>query len=212
MWKFLIGPALLAVICITGSLYGADAQQVVHKPPSKVRAAVSQAIANAGSGTTQLEGGQPLAFELRPERISDEEMLVTVMMNGREGAETRLRFTPQDDGKATLITARIHTEHAVLREALAGTSRAKLGYAPDWVFNLTIRPLLHKFAEQVELGEGVGDPMQGFTSRADWEAKLPPEQQREVQEWRQYDATRPTVDPSDAARDYLKGQGGEDGR
>jgi hypothetical protein len=29
-----------------------------------------------------------------------------------------------------------------------------------------------------------------------------------VQEWRQYDAARPTVDPSDAARDYLKGQGG----
>jgi len=47
---------------------------------------------------------------------------------------------------------------------------------------------------------------------ADWEAQLPPDKQREVQEWRQYDAARPTVDPNDAAQDYLKGQAGEDHR
>lgn len=40
--------------------------------------------------------------------------------------------------------------------------------------------------------------MQGFASWADWEAQLPPDKQREVQAWRQYDA----------ARDYLKGQSG----
>jgi len=48
--------------------------------------------------------------------------------------------------------------------------------------------------------------------RATPEAQLPPDKQRQVQEWRQYDATRLTVDPSDAARDYLKGQGGEAGQ
>jgi hypothetical protein len=32
--------------------------------------------------------------------------------------------------------------------------------------------------------------------------------EREVREWHQYDAARPTLDPNDAARDYPKGQGG----
>ena len=208
MWKFLLGPILLGVICLTGSIYGANAEQVVRKPPGIVRAAVGQAVANRREGTVPLEGGQPLNYALKLDRISDEQMLVTLMMNGKQGAEIGLGFAPQDDGKATLVTARIHTDNAVLREALAGTSKEKLGYAPDWVFNLTIRPLLRQFAEQVEQGGALGDPMQSFQSRADWEAQLPPDQQRAVQEWRQYDATRPTVDPNDAAREYLKGKGG----
>lgn len=208
MWKFLLGPLLLGAICLTGSIYGANAEQVVHKPPSIVRAAVGQLVANRREGTVPLEGGQPLSYKLKLDRISDEQMLVTLMMNGKQGAEIGLSFASQDNGKGTLITAKVHTDRAVLREALAGTSKAKLGLAPDWVFNLTIRPVLRKFAEQIESGEALGDPMQGFASRADWEAQLPPDKQREVQEWRQYDATRPTVDPNDAARDYLKGQGG----
>ena len=64
MWKFLLGPILLAAVCISGSIYGADAQQLVHKPSSIVRAAVSQAIANAGDRTVQLEGGRPLDIEI----------------------------------------------------------------------------------------------------------------------------------------------------
>lgn len=208
MWKFLLGPLLLGAVCLTGSIYGANAEQVVHKPPSIVRAAVSQAIANAGHRTVQLEAGKPLDIKLQLDRISDEQMLVTLMMNGKQGAETQLNFTPLDDGNATLITAKVQTHGAVLREALAGTSKEKLGYAPDWLFNLTIRPVLRELAAQVEQGGGVGDPMQGFQSQADWEAQLPPDQQRQVQEWRQYDATRPTVDPNDAARSYLNAGGG----
>jgi len=202
MWKFLLGPVLLGAVCLFGSIYGADAEQVVHKPPSAVRSAVSQAIANARNGTMELEGGQPLNYKLQTDRISDEEMVVTMVMNGKQGAETRLTFTPHNGGKDTLITARVHTDHAVLREALAGTSKQKLGYAPDWVFNLTIRPLLQKFAEQTERGEAMGSP-------GDWGAQLSPEQEREIQEWRQYKATRPTVDPNQAARNYLN-EGGED--
>jgi hypothetical protein len=207
MWKFLLGPILLGAALIAGSIYGADAQQLVHKPPSIVRAAVGQAIANANNRTVQLEGGKPLAYALKLDRISDEQMLVTLIMNGREGAETRLSFTPQGDGKATLVTAKTTTDGAVLREALAGTSKEKLGYAPDWLFNLTIRPVLHQFAEQVEQGGTLGDPMQGFQSQADWEAQLPPEKQREVQAWRQYDAARPTVDPNGAAKNYMSTSG-----
>jgi hypothetical protein len=200
MWKFLLGPLLLGAVCLFGSIYGADAEQVVHKPPSKVRAAVREAIAVAPSGTVPLDGGQPLSYEMRIERISDEQMVVTMMMNGKQGAETQLRFTPQNDGKDTLVTANVHTEHAVMREALAGSSKAKLGYAPDWVFNLTIRPLLKKFAEQTEQG-GAMDGLMDSRSRGD----MSPEEERQLQEWRQYDATRPAVDPNQAARNYLSG-------
>lgn len=208
MWKFLLGPLLFGALCLTGSIYGAKADQVVHKPPSLVRAAVSQAIADNREGTVSLEGGKPLAFALQLDTISDEEMVLRMMMNGKPGVETHLSFAPQNGGGDTLITAKVHTDHVVLREALAGTSKEKLGYAPDWVFNLTIRPLLQKFAEQVERGEA-SQPMQNLASRADWEAQLQPEQQRELQEWRQYDAARPMVDPNAAARDYVNGQGAD---
>src|SRR5436190_6977442 len=174
MWKFLLGPVLLGAVCLFGSIYGADAEQVVHKPPSSVRAAVRQAIAVAPSGTIELEAGQPLAYALLIDRISDEQMVVTMMMNGKLGAETHLDFAPQNDGKDTLVTARVHTDHAVLREALAGTSKEKLRYAPDWVFNLTIRPLLKKFAEQTEQGEAMGSPVDGQAQRS-------PEEERQVQ-------------------------------
>jgi hypothetical protein len=208
MWKFLLGPILLGTICIAGSIFGADATQIVHKPPSVVREAVTQAITNAASGTIPLEGGKPLAYELRREWLYDDEMVVTIMMTGEQGAVTRLRFTPQDDGKATLVTAKIHTEHPVMRRALAGSSKAKLGYAPDWVFNLTFRPSMKKFAEQIEGGGAVGDPTQGFQSQADWQAGLSPDEQRRLEEWQQYDASRPMVDPNEAAQSPAEAGGG----
>ena len=115
------------------------------------------------------------------------------------------RSFPRNGGKDTLMTVRIHTDHAVLREALAGTSKARLAYAPDWMLNLTARPLLRQLAGQIEQGQAVGDPMHGFQSQADWEASLPPDKQREVQEWRQYDASRPMTDPNADAQKFLNG-------
>ena len=105
------------------------------------------------------------------------------------------------------MTVRIHSDHAVLREALAGTSKARLAYAPDWMLNLTARPLLRQIAGQIEQGQAVGDPMHGFQSQADWEASLPPDKQRQMQEWRQYDASRPMTDPdADAKRVHERRQ------
>src|SRR3982750_4846728 len=95
--------------------------------------------------------------------------------------------------------------HAVLRDALAGTSKARLAYAPDWMLNLTARPVLRQLAGQIEQGRAVGDPMHGFQSQADWEASLPPEKQKQMQEWRQYDASRPMTDPDAAANKFLNG-------
>jgi hypothetical protein len=87
----------------------------------------------------------------------------------------------------------------VLREALAGSSSARLAYAPDWMLNLLmVRPLLQQVGQQIEQGQEV---RVAGPSEAEWELSLSPDQQRDVQEWRQYDASRPSVDPdADAAK------------
>ena len=172
----------------------------MHKAPDDVRAAVADAASDR-AGTMELEGGKPVPYETKVERSDDGSLIVRIMMDGRQAAETDVAFLPRADGKDTLMTVRIHTDHAVLREALAGTSQARLAYAPDWMLNLTARPLLRQLAGQIEQGEAVGDPMHGFQSEADWEGSLPPDRQRQMQEWRQYDASRPSVDPdADAAK------------
>ena len=201
MWKWLLGPALTATGYIAGSYYGADAEQVVHKSPGTTYSGFSGAIDKMQqSGTTHFEGGTPMPYELKIEREPDQRLLVRAMFAGREGAETELVFTPENGGSDTLVVAKVHSNHAVLRDALAGTSRARLAYAPDWMLNLlTVRPLLQQLAMQVEQGRAGALP--GYESEADWESRLPAEQREQVEKSRQYEAAAPTADPdADAAR------------
>ena len=91
-----------------------------------------------------------------------------------------------------------------LTPAAVGTSSAPLAYAPDWMLNLfAIRPQLQKLAEQIEKGEPALMP--GYQSQAEWEPSLSPEEQREVQEYRQDEAARPSVNPDADAQRYLNG-------
>jgi len=206
MWKFLLGPLLMGAGYVAGSIYGADAEQMVRKSPSDTYAGVAQALDNVrGSGTTSFEGGTPMPYQLKVDRTPDERLLVTLYFDGREGAAADFRFAPKDDGAATLITATIHGDHSVLRQALAGTDKARLGYAPDWMLNLAARPLLRQLAEQIEQGQPATMP--GYQSEADWESSLPPEKQEQVQQWRQYDASRPMVDPDADAQRSMNGAG-----
>ncbi|HZC37840.1 MAG TPA: hypothetical protein VE221_04105 [Sphingomicrobium sp.] len=204
MKKFLIGPALLGAGYAGGSYYGADAEQVVHKAPDEVRDAIEEAASDR-SGTMDLEGGKPVPYETKVERTDDGGLTVRLTMDGRQAAVTNVAFLPQDGGKDTLIAVKIHTDHAVLRDTLAGTSRARLAYAPDWMLNLTAHPLLSQIAQQIEAGDAVADPMQGVQSEADREAALSPDKQKQLQEWRQYDASRPTTDPDADAKRFLNG-------
>jgi hypothetical protein len=73
------------------------------------------------------------------------------------------------------------------------------------MLNLTARPVLRQLAGQIEQGQPVGDPMQGLQSQADWESSLPPDKQREIQEWHQYDASRPMTDPDADAKRFMNG-------
>ena len=206
MLKFLIGPILLGAGYVVGSIYGADVEQVVHKKPSATYAGVERALDNVRhSGTTFFEGGTPVPYEIKVDRTLDQKLLVTLLFAGRQGAEAELVFTPRNDGSETLITTRIHGDRSVLRTALAGTSKARLAYAPDWMLNLSFRPVLRQLAEQIETG---GEPDLGLTpgeAQAQWESKLSDEDRRQVADWRQYDATRPAVDPAADAQRQMSG-------
>jgi hypothetical protein len=202
MRKFLIGPALTGAGWIAGSYYGAQAEQLVHKSPDVTYEGVSHALDNMPQiGTTSFEGGKPVPFELKVDREPDRKLIVHVMFDGREGGQTEIDFAPQGDGRQTAVTARAHAERAVLTEALAGTSRARLAYAPDWMLNLlTVRPLLQQLAQQIESGEQTS-----IGGMAEQESQLSPDEQRQEQEWRQYDASRPTTNPNADAQRFMNG-------
>ena len=94
----------------------------------------------------------------------------------------------------------------MLRTALAGTDKARLAYAPDWMLNLTLKPVLKQVADQIEQGQAA--TFQGMSegeAEAQWENNLSDDQKKDVAEWRQYDATRPAVDPNADAQNYANG-------
>jgi len=124
MRKLLIGPVLTGVGYVAGSHYGAKAQQVVHKGPGETYSGVSHALDNIPErGTSQIEG-HAVPYELRIDREPDRQLIVHVLFGGREGGTAQIDFAPQ--GQDTVMTARAHGDRAVLGDALAGTSKARL--------------------------------------------------------------------------------------
>jgi len=207
MIKFLIGPALMGAGYLAGSYYGLDVEQVVHKSPSVTYAAVETALGNVRqSGTTSFDGGAPIPYEMKVDHTLDERLVVTLLFNGQQGAEADIEFAPRNGGQDTLIVTRVHADHKVLRTALAGTDKARLAYAPDWMLNLTLKPVLKQVADQIEQGQAA--TFQGMSegeAEAQWENNLSDDQKKDVAEWRQYDATRPAVDPNADAQNYANG-------
>ena len=199
MKKLLIGPVLTGVGWAAGAHYGASAQQIVHKGPDETYLGVARAIDNIPTqGTTSFEGGKPMPYTLNIERDPGRQLVIHVLFDGREGGRTEIDFSPQ--GEDTLMTATAHGDRAVLGAALAGTDKARMAYAPDWMLNLVaVRPLLKKLGEQIEKGQ----PAEiGGMSQADWESSLPPDEQKQVQDYRQYAASAPTMDPDADANKF----------
>ena len=209
MLKFLIGPVLVGVGYGAGSYYGATSEQLVHKDVSVTYAGVESALAGVrDSGTTSFEGGTPMPYTLTIDHQLDQKLLLHLSFDGRQGAEAELDFTPQNNGQDTLVTAKVHGDHEVLRTALAGTNRAKLAYAPDWMLNLAMRPLLQQLARQIEQGRSGGEALAGWSpaeAEAQWDSQLTPEQRGQVAQWQQYQATRPALDTSADAEHSANG-------
>jgi hypothetical protein len=206
MRKLLIGPALTGIGWLAGSYYGARAEQVVHKSPDEVYAALSQLVDGSKDRFASINrnGGQPVATHLAlGESDPGKSMSIQLLLDGKPGAVADVTLAPEQGGQATLVSVKLHGDHAVLRDKLAGSSQARLAYAPDWMLNLTFRPVLRALGEDIEKGQGFASISGGGESEADWEAKLSPDQQRQMQEWRQYDASRPTTDPNADAQNYI---------
>ena len=206
MWKWLIGPLLVGTGCIAGSVYGRDAEQLAHKNQADTYAAVEQALDNVPeSGTTSFEGGTPMHYQVEIERTPDRQLVATILFANREGARAQFDFTPKGGDSATLIAVRVHGDRDVLSQVLAGTSRARLAYAPDWMLNLAARPLLSEIADEIDRGEiaKFTGPTSAGEAEAQWEQNLSDEQRNNIQEWRQYDASAPTTDPDAAAANYI---------
>ena len=207
MLKFLLGPILLAAGYLAGSIYGRDAEQLVHKNPRDTYAAVEAALDNVPpSGTTFFDGGTPMPYAVKVDRTPDQQLLVTLSFGGHDGATAELDFAPQNGGKDTLITVHIHGDRSVLRTALAGTDKARLAWAPDWMLNLSAKPLLHEVASQIEQGQLASFGDMGPDPEAQWEANLTSEQREEVSEYQQYEATRPAVDPNADPQNVASGR------
>jgi len=199
----LIGPALLGVIHIAGSIFADEATQIVHARPAKVYADLSSAIAVSPlTGTMQLEGGKPVPYRVRVEHMPGERLVLHMLLDGREAGQVDIGLKPEDGGAATLMTAKVDSDGKVIRDELAGTDKAKLGYAPDWVLNFAIGGTLKDLAAQIEQGTLTrGGAARSFSGGGEGAMSAEEREQREA--WRQYDATRPTTDPNAAAERYL---------
>lgn len=202
MRKLLIGPVLTGIGWVAGSHYGARADQLVHKSPDAVYAGMNDALASIPDhGMTSMEGGTPVPYELRFDRLPGRQLTLHVLFDGHEGGQTIIDFQPQ--GADTLMIARAHGDRDVLRSALAGTSKARLAYAPDWMLNLlAIKPLLKQLGQQIEAGH---PPQLSGMTQADWESSLSPDEQKRMQQYRQSAAAQPTLDPNAAARQFMGG-------
>lgn len=207
MWKWFLGPALVGAGYVTGSVYGRDSEQLVHKSPSVSYAAMEQALSNLPeNGMTSFDGGTPMAYAIEIERSLDRRLIVRILFAGDEGAEAVMDFVPEDGGKDTLIVVHVHGNAQVLRTALAGTSRARLAYAPDWLLNLAAKPTLEQLAEQIDRnGEAAFGGIEPSDAATEWQNGLSDEQRNAMQEWQQYDATRPAVDPDAEAENVSAG-------
>lgn len=204
MYKLLIGPALVGTGYAVGSVYSADAEQLVHKSPRVTYAGIEQALDNLpSSGKTFFEGGNPVPYEIKIDRIADQQLKVSLYFAGQEGAQAELDFIPRNDGKDTLVVTKIHSNHSVLRTALAGTDKAKLAYAPDWMLNMSVRPVLQQLAAEVEKGAAADFGMSEADSGPEPQPYAANEQPDLVSEAQQEEATRPLVDPDADAKRHM---------
>jgi hypothetical protein len=150
---FLIGPALLGAAHIAGSTFADETSEVIRQPPAVVYSTMSEALANSPqSGTMQFEGGPPVPYRISVDRSPQERIVIHLMLNDRRAGQVDINFRPESGGKETLIVARVDSDGKVVREELAGTEKAKLGYAPDWLLTFAFGRALRETAEEVERG------------------------------------------------------------
>lgn len=91
---FLIGPTLLGLIHLAGSIFVDDVRQLVRKPPATVYSNVSTALANTpSSGRMQFEDGSSVPYRFKVDRGFGDHLVVHLLFNDRKAGQVDLRFT-----------------------------------------------------------------------------------------------------------------------
>ena len=205
--QLLIGPALGLVAWIAGSYYGRHAEQLVEKSPDAVYSALSNMVdeSKERDPNVKRDDGGPMQMALnRAASDPGKSLSVELLFDQQPAVTADVTLTPEQDGKATLMKVKLHSDHAVLRDKLAGTRQARLAYAPDWLLNLTFRPVLKSIGEDIEKEQDFASILRSG-SEADGNGTPSPEQQRMMDARQQYEATQPISDPNADAQRYLSG-------
>jgi hypothetical protein len=208
MLKFLIGPVLAVIVWVVGSYYGRNAEQLVHKSPNAVYAALSNIVdeSKERDPTVKREDGRPMQMALDVTAHDPGKSLsMQLLFDGQAAVTADVTLTPEQDGKATLMKVKLHGDHAVLRDKLAGSKQARLAYAPDWLLNLTFRPVLKSIGEDIDKEQDFASILRSG-SEAQGAGTLSPDQQRQMEQAQQYEAARPITDPNADAERYLRGE------
>ena len=200
------GVVMAGVALFTG--IGPDAEQVIRKNPRAVYAAFDEGLTQAvdRANMEQSDSDGAARFKLRLEREENEQLIVTMTVNDREAGEARLRFSPLKDATETRVTGDIEVNHSVVRDAFANTPNADVAKIPDVAWRLGMNELLKDAANRIEAGMPLADRDFRLPRSEVQEAS---EQSADEERWaarqRQEEATRPAVDPDEAARRYMAG-------
>lgn len=218
----MLGGKILAALAAAALVAGCsrhDAEQVVHKDPATVYAAVDSAfseITDMGNSGLAAENGQETSIERVPNKSLD----LKVIIEGKQAIYMHFGFEPQKGGTETRMTGDWDIDQQVLRDAIRkqGGSEAAMPDIPSFALNLAMKKLLGEMARKIEAGL----PLNGGSSALELATAPDASQTSDLQ--RQYEAdlqqrqatapsssNAPMVDPDAAARENMRAQQEESG-
>lgn len=193
---------------------GHDADQIVHKDPAAVYAALDSAFSDAvseGNSGAAAESGQVTTIDKVPGKSLD----LKVAIEGKQAVSIRFGVEPANGGAETRLTGDIDVDQAVLRESIRkhGNGENLPPAIPSFAFDLAMKKIVAEVAQKIEAGE----PLSGSRSTLAMATAPDPSQSSAASEWeRRYEQQRaqrqataptgssaPTMDPDAAAQRYL---------
>ena len=202
----------LVALVISGCRRGHDAEQLVKKDPEAVYAAFADAFSeSAVNGASQYSDLWHGGMQTFVDKSSRTALDVVTKFDGKTATAVHFTFTPQGEGKTTLVNADVSVDQAVMHNALAGTAKEPIGNLSEADFAAGMQRMLAKYASRIESGmplnrasegwmTGGGDPPQEFYEGMSESEKA--EVQQHMQDDRQDAASAAMVDPDAAARNY----------
>ena len=187
------------------SLGGHDAEQVVHKDPATVYAAVDgafSAMADEGNSGRAAEHGQVTTIE----RDENKSLDLKTSIDGKQALHIHFGFEPGKVATETRLTGDWEIDQQVLRDAVRKEGgEVAMPSVPGFVLDAAMKKLLSEMATKIDAGEPLDTPNRSafamtsspqYSPSSEWERRY-----REQQAQRQ--ATAPMMDPDEAARNFM---------